>query len=308
MTSKSVWNLAKQTASNWSDLNAPHLGAALSFYTMFSMAPLLVICISIAGLVFGREAAQGQILWQIQNLVGPDGAKTIQTILQNTSSTSSGVVATVIGLVVLLFGASGVFGELRDSLNAVWGVKTPISGIAGFIRYRFFSFTLVLGIGFVLLVSLLLSAALAAAGKYFGSFLPVPEFVLQALNLLLSFLGITILFALLYKIVPDFPIAWSDVWIGAAVTSLLFSIGKLLIGLYLGKASVGSAYGAAGSLVILMVWIYYSSQIFFLGAEFTRIFSERHGSHSSASTTGAEPAHLPDRRQTTLGVRQREVA
>ncbi|MBV8729933.1 MAG: YihY/virulence factor BrkB family protein [Acidobacteriia bacterium] len=308
MTAKSVWNLAKQTASNWSDLNAPHLGAALSFYTMFSMAPLLVISISIAGLVFGREAAQGQILWQIQNLVGPDGAKTIQTILQNTSSTSSGVVATVIGLVVLLFGASGVFGELRDSLNAVWGVKTPISGIAGFIRYRFFSFTLVLGIGFVLLVSLLLSAALAAAGKYFGSFLPVPEFVLQALNLLLSFLGITILFALLYKIVPDFPIAWSDVWIGAAVTSLLFSIGKLLIGLYLGKASVGSAYGAAGSLVILMVWIYYSSQIFFLGAEFTRIFSERHGSHSSASTTGAEPADLPDRRQTTLGVRQREVA
>ena len=265
---KSVWNLIKQTASNWAALNAAHLGAALSFYTMFSMAPLLITSVGIAGLVFGRQAAQGQIVSAIQNLIGPAGASTIQTILQHTSRTSSGVIATVVGVVVLIFGASGVFGELRDS------------GLKGMLRYRFFSFALVLAIGFILLVSLLLSAALAAAGKYFGEYLPLPEVLLHAANLLVSFAGVTVLFALLYKIVPDVTIDWSDVWIGAAVTSLLFSLGKMGIGLYIGKAGVGSPYGAAGSLVVVMVWIYYSAQIFFLGAEFTRMFSERHGARS----------------------------
>jgi membrane protein len=280
VTPQSVWKLVKKTASNWSDLNAPHLGAALSFYTMLSMAPLLVISIAIAGLAFGREAVQGQILWQIQNLVGPAGVRAIQTVLESIAQTSSGIAATVGGLLLLLFGASGVFCELRDSLNAVWGVKTPSAGLMGMIRYRFFSFALVLGIGFVLLVSLVFSAALAATGKYFGQFLPAPVVFLQIANLLISFAGVTILFALLYKIVPDVPIAWSDVWIGAAVTSLLFSLGKLAIGLYLGKAGVGSAYGAAASLVVFMVWNYYSAQIFFLGAEFTRMFSQRHGSRA----------------------------
>jgi membrane protein len=277
VTLRSVWELIRRIASSWSDLNAPHLGAALAFYAVLSVAPMLVISIAIAGFVFGQQAAQGEILRQFQNLVGPAGAQTIQGILQHVSRTSSGIAATSAGVIVILFGASGVFAELRDSLNAVWGVKTPGIGWKAMIRDRFFSFALVLSIGFLLLVSLIVSAALAAAGKYFGQFLPLPAPVLHAANLLISFAGVTILFALLYKVVPDIPIAWSDVWIGAAVTSVLFSVGKLLIGLYLGKASVGSAYGAAASLVVFLVWIYYSAQIFFLGAEFTRSFSERHG-------------------------------
>lgn len=289
MTLRSVWDLIRRTASSWNDLNAPHLGAALAFYAIFSMAPLLIISVAIAGFVFGQQVAQGQILRQIQGLVGTAGAQAIQSILQHLSHTSSGVAATAVGVIVLLFGASGVFCELRDSLNAVWGVKTPGAGLKGMIRYRFFSFALVLSIGFLLLVSLVLSAALAAAGKYFGQFLPVPGPVLSAANLLISFVGVTILFALLYKIVPDIPIAWSDVWIGAAVTSVLFSVGKLLIGLYLGKASVGSAYGAAASLVVFLVWIYYSAQIFFLGAEFTRSFSERHGARARERIVRGDP-------------------
>jgi membrane protein len=306
VTLESVWKLVKKTVSSWSDLNAPHLGAALSFYTMLSMAPLLVISIGIAGLAFGRQAAQGQILWQIQNLVGPAGAKAIQTILQNVSGASSGIAATAAGLVVLLFGASGVFCELRDSLNAVWGIKTPSASLMGMVRYRFFSFALVLGIGFVLLVSLVFSAGLAAMGKYFGQFLPIPEVLLHVANLLISFAGVTVLFALLYKIVPDVLIAWSDVWIGAAVTSLLFSLGKMAIGLYLGKAGVGSAYGAAASLVVFMVWNYYSAQIFFLGAEFTHRFSQRHGSRAGERAARRQ-AHR-ERPASPVSTRRPEVA
>ncbi|MBV9507218.1 MAG: YihY/virulence factor BrkB family protein [Acidobacteriia bacterium] len=281
MNPRTLWQTLKQAVASWSDINASHLGAALAFYSMLSMAPLLVISIGIAGLVFGRAAAQGQIVWQIQNLAGNEGAQTIQSLLQHVGNPSSGVLATLVGLIVLLFGASGVFAELHDSMNAVWGVKVVQGGgIWAMIRYRFFSFAMVLGIGFLLLVSLVVSAALAAAGKYLGGWLPVPAAILDGLNLLISVVAITILFALLFKIVPDVKIEWGDVWIGAAVTSLLFSTGKLLIGLYLGKAGVGSAYGAAGSLVVFLVWIYYSAQIFFLGAAFTRIFSERHGSRS----------------------------
>jgi membrane protein len=190
----------------------------------------------------------------------------------------------LVGIVVLLFGASGVFVELRDSLNLVWGVKAHgSSGLSGMVKDRLSAFALVLGIGFLLTVSLLLSAAIAAAEKFFNGFMPVPSPVLHLANLLFSFVTITVLFALLYKVVPDVHIEWRDVWIGAAVTSLLFSVGKLLIGLYLGKASVGSAYGAAGSLVVFLVWVYYSAQIFLLGAEFTHIFAQEHGSHSPAS-------------------------
>ena len=277
---RSIWSLIKQTAGSWNDLNASHLGAALSFYTMFSMAPLVLISIAIAGFIFGREAAQGQVIWQIQQMVGAAGAETIQNILQHTANTSTGITSTIVGIILLLFGASSVFGELRDSMNAVWGVKTPGSGLRGIVQYRLFSCVLVIAIGFVLLLSLLVSAGLAAAGKYFGAILPVPEILLQGLNLLVSFVVVTVMFAILYKVVPDVSIEWSDVWVGGAVTSLLFSVGKLLIGIYLGKASVGSAYGAAGSLVVVMVWIFYSSQILFLGAEFTRHFAERHGSRA----------------------------
>jgi membrane protein len=297
---RQVWQLIKGTAAKWSDLNAPRLGASLAFYTMLSMAPLLVVCVGIAGLVFGAKAAESQVAYEIRNIVGGQGGQVIEGLLQESAKPWNGLVATAIGVFMLLFGASGVFGELRDILDQVWSVKPPNSGgVMGMIRSRFFSFALVLGIGFLLLVSLILSAAIAAAGKFFESKLPVPEALLHVASLLISFIAVTVLFALLYKVVPDARIEWQDVWIGAAVTALLFSIGKFLIGLYLGKASVGSAYGAAGSLVVFMVWVYYSAQIFFLGAEFTRQFAERHGSraqarHERAARLAAKlPAKVP---------------
>jgi membrane protein len=284
LTIRSCADLFKKTFANWVDINAPRLGAALSFYTMLSVAPLMVLCISLAGLIFGAQAARGQIEAQIASVIGPQGSEVIQSLLAQTSKPSSNIAAAAIGLVTLLFGASGVFLELRDSLNLVWGVKYSTgSGFKGMLRYRFYAFALVLGIGFLLLVSLLLSAAIAAVEKFFAQIVPIPGPLLHVINLLVSFVTITILFGLLYKVVPDVHIEWQDVWIGAAVTSLLFSIGKLLIGLYLGKASVGSAYGAAGSLVVFLVWVYYSAQIFLLGAEFTRMFAESRGSRAQSS-------------------------
>jgi membrane protein len=297
VSGKAVWKLLKDTASSWSDINAPRLGAALAFYTMLSIAPLMIVCIGIAGFAFGKEAAQGQIMSQLSGLIGTEGAQTVQTLVQHASKPSSGIIATSAGIFLLLFGASGVFGELRDSLNTVWGVKpASYSGVMGFVRYRFVSFAMVLGIGFLLLVSLILSAAIAVAGTFFGNWLPASELLLHSANVLFSLASITVLFALTYKLVPDVDIRWRDVWIGAAVTAALFTIGKTLIGLYLGKASVGSAYGAAGSLVVFILWVYYSAQIFFLGAQFTRTFSDRHGSRAQARQDQAsvlDPNHMP---------------
>ncbi len=281
VSATSVWGLIKQTAVSWDKINAPRLGAALAFYTLLSIAPLLVVCIGIAGMIFGHEMARGQIAYQIQTVVGPHGGKALLGVLEQAAQPAASFTATAVGFLTLLFGASGVFGELRDSLNAVWGVQTnSTAGIMGLIKSRFISFAMVLAIGFLLLVSLVLSAVISAVGKYFQSHLPVPEPALQFGSFAVSFLAVTLLFALLYKVVPDVHIEWQDVAIGAAVTSALFSTGKFLIGLYIGKASVGSAYGAAGSLVVFMVWVYYSAQIFFLGAQFTRVFAERHGSRA----------------------------
>ena len=283
-----IWKLVKETFSCWNDVGAPRLGAALAFYTVVCAAPLLVVSVGISGLAFGREAAQGQIMWQIQGLVGPEGASAIQAMLQHARKPSSGLIATAVGLIVLLFGASGVFGELRDSMNTIWGVRSASgTGLLGMIKYRFFSFAMVLGVGFLLLVLLVVSAVISAAGKFFEGMLPVSEIVLHLGTIAVSFAAITVLFALLYKLVPDVKIDWQDVWIGAAVTAFLFSVGKFLIGLYLGKASVASAYGAAGSLVVILLWVYYSAQIFFIGAEFTRAYSERHGSRAKSQDAGA---------------------
>jgi membrane protein len=291
----SFWDLLKQTVAKWSEINAPRLGASLAYYTLLSIAPLLVVCIGIAGLMFGPKAAQDQIAYQIQNVVGSKGSEAIQSLLQNADKPAQGIIATAVGFITLLFGASGVFGELRDSLNAVWGAKSSSgAGIFGMIKYRFFSFAMVLGIGFLLLVSLVLSAVIAAAGKFFQSHLPVPEIVLHLGSTVVTFLMVTVLFMLLYKVVPDVYIEWRDVVIGAAVTSLLFSIGKFLIGLYLGKASVGSAYGAAGSIIVFMVWVYYSAQIFFLGAEFTHVYAERRGSRARGRAGDQSPPSLPE--------------
>jgi membrane protein len=276
---RSAWCLAKEVFSNFVDKNVPRLGAALAYYTVFSIAPLLVVVVGIAGLAFSKTVAQSQIVWQIQSLVGPDGGKAIQALLDATQKPASGVIATLAGLILLFFGASGVFLELRDSLNILWGVRTPGTGLRGMLATRFFSFAMVLAVGFLLLVSLILSAALAAVGKFLGGYLPLSEPVLHTLTTVISFAVFTAVFALLYKMVPDLPVAWNDVWIGAAVTSLLFSLGKLGIAFYLGKAAIGSAYGAAGSLVVFLAWVYYSAQIFFLGAEFTHLYSTRHGSH-----------------------------
>ena len=298
---KSVWDMIKQTALSWNDINAPQLGAALAFYTMLSIAPLLVMCIGIAGMVFGHDAAQGRVVAQIQGLVGYEGGQAIQSVLAHAAKLSSGIAAMSVGVLLLLFGASSVFGQLRDSMNLVWGVKnSTTSGLMGLIKYRFVSFAMIIGVGFLLLVSLLFSAAAAAAGKFVGGYLPVPEAVLHAANYVISFVAVTLVFALMYKVVPEVRIEWEDVWIGAAVTSALFSLGKFLIGIYLGKASIGSAYGAAGSLVVFLVWVYYSAQIFLMGAEFTRVFAERHGSRARARAerpeTAPEQKALPDRK------------
>ncbi len=284
-----MWQLAKETVSKWMDVNAARLSAALAYYTVFSLAPLLVVVVGIAGLAFGRAAAEGQIAAQMRGLVR---AEVIQTALRNAGNTGTGLIATAIGVLVLLFGASGVFIELRSSLNTIWGVEeAEPAGVTGWIRKRFFSFAMVLAVGFLLLVTLVISAGLAAAVHYFSGILPLPGWVVQLLGIAVSFVISVGIFALLYQVVPDADIEWRDVWVGAIVTAVLFTAGKFLIGLYLGRATVGSAYGAAGSLVVLLAWLYYSALIFFLGAEFTRVLAERHGSLRPENTR--EPARRP---------------
>jgi len=281
VTKHSLKELIQGVISKWSEINAPRLGAALSFYTMLSIAPLLVVSIAIAGRVFGEQAARGQIVWQIENLVGHDGGQAIQTMLEHAQKPGAGIVAGLVGILTLLFGASGVFLELRDALNLIWGIRAKqSSGVRAMVRDRFTAFAMVVGIGFLLMVSLLANAAITAAGNFFGGLLPVPEAILHTINIVVSFIGVTLCFALLYKVVPDARIEWRDVWMGAAVTAGLFTVGKFLIGLYIGKAALGSAFGAAGSLVVFLVWVYYSAQIFYLGAEFTHAFAERHGSRA----------------------------
>jgi membrane protein len=263
---------------SWSEDKAPRLGAALAYYAAFSIAPLLVIAIAVAGLVFGEEAAQGQIVSQVRGLIGDEGAAALQSMIEKAGRRpDAGIAATLIGIGTLLFGASGVFGELQDSLNTIWGVKPrPGRGLFGLLKDRFLSFAMVFGIAFLLLVSLVISAALAALGKVGGAF--IAEGPLHVLNFVISFAVITGMFAAVFKFLPDIQIEWQDVWLGAALTSLLFSVGKLAIGLYLGKTSVASAFGAAGSLVIVLVWVYYSAQILFLGAEFTKTYAKLYGS------------------------------
>jgi len=269
-----LWPTLRRTFSEWTDHEAPRLAAALSFYTILSLAPLVILVIAVVALAFGRSSAQDQILSQVQGMIGQDGATAVKTMIEHADKPASGLLASVVGLITLLFGASGVFGELRSALNKIWGAKPKgASGILGMIKQRFFSFGMVLAIGFLLLVSLILSAGLAAASKFFGDLLPIPKVILSAMNFLVSFGAISVLFALIFKYVPETKIAWKDVWIGAIGSAFLFTVGKFLIGIYLGKAAVGSAYGAAGSLIVVIVWVYYSSMIFFFGAEFTHVLA-----------------------------------
>ncbi|MDP9170708.1 MAG: YihY/virulence factor BrkB family protein [Acidobacteriota bacterium] len=258
------------TFTRWNEHEAPRLGAALAFYTILSLAPLVIIVTALVALAFGHTTAQDAVISQVKSMVGEEGGAAVQTMIEHAQKPATGVVASLVGVITLLFGASGVFGELRAALDKIWEVKDPnASGLWGLIRERVFSFGMVLGIGFLLLVSLFVSAALATAGKFFGGILPLPEFALSAINFLVSLAGIAVCFALIFKYVPQARVEWKDVRLGAFVTALLFTIGKSLIGLYLGKAAVGSAYGAAGSVVVVIVWVYYSAMIFFFGAEFT---------------------------------------
>jgi membrane protein len=274
-----AWKTLKQTTSEWLDDNAPRLGAALAFYSVLSIAPLLVIALAIAGAVFGQEAARGELLSQMEGMVGSQGATAIQEMIAHAHKPAAGTIATVLGVVTLLFGAGGVFGQLQDALNTIWDVRPKSGrGVWGMIKDRFFSFTLVLGTGFLLLVSLVVSAAMHALSEYLVGLMPGAAILGHALNFALSFGATTVLFALIFKFVPDARVAWRDVWVGALLTAALFAAGKFLLGLYLGRGSIGSAYGAAGSLVVLLIWIYYSAQILFFGAEFTQVYAKRYGS------------------------------
>jgi membrane protein len=275
---KAVFNVLKDTFMEWNADKAPRLAAALAYYALFALAPLLIIVIAIAGLWFGQDAESGQIFNQIQGVVGPDAAKAIQDMVANANRPAAGVIATIIGIVTTLLGASGLFGQLQDALNTIWEVAPkPGLGIAETIKARFISFTMVLGIGFLLLISGVLSAALTAAEASAASVLGVPQVLLSVSDMALSFLVITLLFAMIFRILPDVQISWGDVWVGAIFTSLLFVLGKFLIGLYLAHGSTSSAFGAAGSLVVLLIWIYYSAQILLLGAEFTQVYARRYG-------------------------------
>jgi membrane protein len=277
--------LFRRSFDDWNRHNDGRMGAALAFYTIGSISPLVILVLAIVSLVFNKNAAEAQLLTKVQSLVGTQGRETVQTILVYGHRTFGGVFSTIAGVIVLLLGASGVFQELRSGLNSIWESEAKVpSGIWGIVRERVLSFGLVLSLGFVLLVSLIMSTALSAIAAYFSNLLPIPPMLLEGLNFLISFAGIALLMAYILKYVPAARVDWRDVRVGATVTALLFTLGKWLLGLYLGMSSPGSAYGAAGSLVVLVVWVYYSAQIFYLGAEFTHV-------HALANRHALRPLH-----------------
>ena len=272
--------LGKDTVAAWIDDYAPSMGAALSYYTVFSLAPMLLIVISVAGMVFGAEAARGEIFGQLRGLMGADAAKTVEDLLTSVSEPREGIAATVIGLVLLLVGATSVFGELQDALDRIWRApaRDRSGGFLGLVRARLLSFGMILGIAFLLMVSLVLGAATAALGKWWSGAFGSWEVLAQSVNIVLGFAVTTVGFAMIYKLMPRVKVQWRDVWLGAAVTALLFTIGRFLIGLYIGKSGIASGFGAAASLIVIFVWVYYSAQIFLLGAEFTWIYARTFGS------------------------------
>jgi membrane protein len=274
-----VWQILKETGTAWDEDNVTRLAASLAYFTLLSIAPLIILAVAVTGLAFGEEAAREHIAGEIASVVGAGAADAIQSIAKNAHTPGTGVLSICVGLVVLLFGASGVFGELQSALNTVWDVAPkPGRGIWGLVKDRFFSFTLVLGVAFLLLVSLVVSAGLTWVGQVFEQSLPGGAVVWQLLNFGISFAVVTALFALMFKKLPDVHISWRDVWVGAAVTAGLFTLGKFGLGIYLGSAGVASAYGAAGSIVALVIWVYYSAQVLLIGAEFTEVYARRFGS------------------------------
>jgi membrane protein len=299
---KNIPKLVKLTYQGWKEDNGSRLAAALTYYTVFSLAPMLIIAIAVAGLIWQRQAVQDQVLNQMQGLIGEQGKTFISGLLDSASKPAQGIFATIIGIVTLIFGALGVFNELHNSLNTIWDVpEKKITGMWNSIKEvvinRFLSFTMVLGVGFMLLVSLVISTGITALGNWVGTFLPFQELILQIINLIISIGVLTLFFGLIFKLLPDADVAWRDVWVGAFVTAVLFSIGKTLIGLYLGSSAVGTTFGAAGSLVLLLLWIYYSAQILFFGAEFTQVYANTLGSRivpeQQAATTIQRPEETP---------------
>ena len=275
---KKYLNLLKETFKEFGEDKAPRLGAALAYYTIFSVGPLLLIAVAMAGIFFGQEAAQGRVSAELGKVFGAQMAESLEKMVQAAAKPKTGTLATIVGVITLILGASGVFGQLKDALNTIWNVeKKKAAGIQGVIKERFLSMAMVLGIGFLLLVTLVIDAAISAMGdriaKYVGG-----EEVMLVVEFVISFAVISVLFGAIFRILPDLRISWHDVWLGAVATAFLFTLGKIGLGLYLGKAAIGSAYGAAGSLVILLIWVYWSAQILFLGAEFTQVYARSYGS------------------------------
>src|SRR5215831_6535596 len=273
-----TWRLIKQTVDEWQQDEAPRMGASLAYYALFSLAPLLVIVIFVIGFVYKGDTV-GHIQRQVESLVGTDAAKTIAVAIHNAGTFGHGIAATVVSVVVLSLGATGVFSELHTAMNKIWKVRRSQYGfILGVVKDKFASFTMVLAIAFLLLISMIISAVLSAVTAYFSYLLPGADFLWHIADLLVSFGVVTLLFALLFRYVPDERVTWRDVWIGAAATAVLFALGKLLIGFYIGKTSVGSMFGAAGSVVVILSWVYYSSQLIFFGAEFTHVYAKHRSS------------------------------
>jgi membrane protein len=285
------WRLVKQAAQAWIDDYAPSMGAALSYYSVFSMAPLLLIVISIAGLVFGEDAVRGEVFGQLRSVLGADAAKAIESLLASVRKPAEGVAATLIGVAILLVGATSVFGELQDALDRIWRApaRDRSGGLWGLVRARMLSFGMILGIAFLLMVFLILSAVTAALGQWWGGAFGDAVLLLQAVNLVLGFAMTTGVFALIYKFMPRVRVQWRDVWLGAVVTSLLFTIGRFLIGQYIGRSGIASGFGAAGSVIVILVWVYYSAQIFLIGAEFTWVYAKAYGSMQHLGKPGSAP-------------------
>jgi len=279
MSPKTAWSLARETMTSWSDDYASSMGAALAYYTMFSIAPLLLIVISVAGLFFGEQAARGEILDQLESLMGADGAQAVQALLASVNQPKAGLMATAFGLGALVVGATTVFGELQNALDRIWQApqRRDQGGVLKWLRSRLLSLGMIMGIGFLLMVSLLASALLATVQRWFGRYIDLGVFA-SLIDFLVSFAFITVAFAMIYKLMPRVRVQWKDVGIGAVVTSALFTVGKMAIGLYIGRSAVASTFGAAASLVAMVVWVYWSAQIFLLGAEFTWVYARRCGS------------------------------
>lgn len=292
-TLKSFLPLLKETFISWNAHKAPKMGAALAYYTTFSMAPLIVLIVGIAGLVVEQDEARSSIVAQLSTLMGAEGGAIAESILTNSAKQETGLATTMIGLIVLLVGASGVFAELQDSLNIIWDAPIREHPWRALVRERLLSFAMVFVLGFLMLVSLVLSAGIALVGARMKGWAPGFDMIWEGANSLVSFLVITLLFAAIYRFLPDVRIAWRDVWTGALLTSALFILGKYLLGVYIAHSAFASVYGAVGSLVIILVWVFYSAQIFFFGAEFTCVFARRHGSHCTRPEPQPKPgAHL----------------